>query len=73
MPTGLRRRGYADGFAVGIAYAEGKCYADCKTELRRGASTLRGYAEGSPRRILRRRQNMATPRAIGRRRISLFL
>jgi hypothetical protein len=68
MPTG-----YADGFAVGIAYAEGKRYADGKTELRRGASTPRGYAEDSPRRILCRRQNMTTARAIGYRRITSFL
>jgi hypothetical protein len=47
----LCRRDYADGFALGIAYAEGKCYADGKTELRRGASTPRAalgvyYADG---------------------------
>jgi hypothetical protein len=50
MPTG-----YADGFAVGIAYTKGKRYAKDQTELRRGASTPRGYAESSPRRRLRRR------------------
>jgi hypothetical protein len=33
MPMGLRRRQRA--------YVEGKCYADGKTELRRGASTPR--------------------------------
>jgi hypothetical protein len=51
MPTG-----YAEGKAVGIDYAEGSSYADGQKELRRGASTPRGYAEGSPRRRLRRRQ-----------------
>jgi hypothetical protein len=51
MPTG-----YTEGKAVGIDYAEGSSYADGQKELRRGASTPRGYAEGSPRRRLRRRQ-----------------
>jgi hypothetical protein len=46
-------KGYTDSFAVGIAYAESKRYADGKTELCQGAFTPRGYAEGIPRRILR--------------------
>jgi hypothetical protein len=52
----LCRRGYAEGKAIGIDYAEGISYADGQIELRRGASMPRGYAEGSPRRRLRRRQ-----------------
>jgi hypothetical protein len=37
----LCRRVYAEGKAVGIAYAEGRSYADGQTGLRRGASTPR--------------------------------
>jgi hypothetical protein len=68
MPTG-----YAEGKAVDIDYAVGKSYADGQIELRRGASTPRGYADDSPRRRLRRRQLCPTPRVVGRRRTTRFL
>jgi hypothetical protein len=54
----LCRRGYAEGKAVGIDYAEGSSYADGQIELHRGAT---------PTAI------EPTPRAIGRRRILKFL
>jgi hypothetical protein len=67
------RRGYAEGKAVGIDYTEGRSYADGQIELHRGASTPRGYAEGSPRHRLRWRQLYYTPRVIGRQRLQEFL
>jgi hypothetical protein len=52
MPTG-----YVDGFAVGIAYNEGKRYADGQTELRRGVSTPRAALGADGKTWLRRGQS----------------
>jgi hypothetical protein len=65
-------------FVVGIAYVEGKSYADGQTELHRGVSTSRvaldiDYVDGCPRYRLRRRPLCHTPRAVGRRRSASFL